>query len=399
MKTLGYLSYALLACLPFSEAHPGMGEQMAEMRRVANKIQRRQSKELIGDLATLADSKLTSIGKDIKAILLDQQNAESSTIDASIPAGAIGSAACKADLCCHWKWLAYEMTAKFNGTSGRCSKFARQAVRLGFHDAGVWSRDSGYGGADGSILLSNEMSRADNNGLAAIADQTNKWYTKYNQYGLSMADIIQFGANVATVVCPLGPRIRSFVGRKDNTKAGPTGLLPGEKDSADVLIKLFQAKTIDPHDLVALVGAHTTSQQHFVNTARDGDPQDTTPGIWDVAFYPQTTNNPPVRVLKFQSDINLSKDSRTSPEWAEFSGSGGQNHWNEDYSVAYTRLSLLGVNNINDLKECTKVLPARRSSFVSEDQKVLDMWLAGQFNQLNNMVDDAIQLTGVTTGT
>lgn len=203
MKTLSYLSYVLLACLPFSEAHPGMGEQMAEMRRVANKIQRRSSKELIGDLKTLADSKLTSIGKDIKAILLDQQNAESSTIDTSIPAGAIGSAACKADLCCHWKWLAYEMTAKFNGTSGRCSKFARQAVRLGFHDAGVWSKDSGYGGADGSIILSNEMSRADNNGLAAIADQTNKWYTKYNQYGLSMADIIQFGANVASTSTPI----------------------------------------------------------------------------------------------------------------------------------------------------------------------------------------------------
>lgn len=62
------------------------------------------------------------------------------------------------------------------------------------------------------------------------------------------------------------------------------------------------------------------------------------------------------------------------------------------------RLSLLGVNNINDLKECTKVLPAERKSFVSEDQVVLDMWLAGQFNQLNNMVDDAIQLTGVVTG-
>ncbi|KAH9883174.1 hypothetical protein J1614_000030 [Plenodomus biglobosus] len=377
-----------------------MGNQMTEMRRLAAKQSRQASKELIGDLKTLADSKLTSIGRDIKAIILDQKSAESNTIDSSIPAGNIGSAACKADACCHWKWLAYEMTAKFNGTSGRCTKFARQAVRLGFHDAGVWSKTSGYGGADGSILLSNEMSRTDNNGLQAIADQTNKWYTKYNQYGMSMADIIQFGANVATVVCPLGPRIRSFVGRKDNSKAGPTGLLPGEKDSADTLLKLFAAKTIDAHDLVALVGAHTTSQQHFVNTARDGDPQDTTPGIWDIAFYPQTTADPPVRVLKFQSDINLSKDSRTKAEWAEFSDRNlGQNHWNEDYAKAYTRLSLLGVNNINDLKECTKVMPAARTTFVSEDQVLLDRWLNGEFDQLNNMVDDGIQLTGVVSGT
>ncbi|KAH4107006.1 peroxidase [Parastagonospora nodorum] len=400
MRTLSYFNYALLACAPLADAHPGMGEKMMfEMKRAANKEKRASSKELIGDLATLADSKLTSIGKDIKAIITDQKSGESQERDTSIPAGAIGSAACKADLCCHWKWLSYEMTAKFNGTSGRCNKFARQAVRLGFHDAGVWSKTAGYGGADGSLLLSNEMSRTDNNGLSQIAEQTKKWYTKYNQYGLSMADIIQFGANVATVVCPLGPRIRTFVGRKDNAKAGPTSLLPTETDSADALLKLFSAKTIDAHDLVALVGAHTTSQQHFVDTTRSGDPQDSSPGVWDMAFYPQTSNTSPPRVLKFQSDVNLSKDSRTIGEWQEFSDrNSGQNHWNEDYAKAYTRLSMLGVNNINDLKECTKVLPPARTSFVNEDQVVLDMWLQGQFDQLNDMVDDAIQLTGVVSG-
>lgn len=71
----------------------------------------------------------------------------------------------------------------------------------------------------------------------------------------------------------------------------------------------------------------------------------------------------------------------------------------QDYAKAYTRLSLLGVNNINDLKECTKVLPRSRTSFVNQDQVVLDMWLQGQFDQLNNMVDDAIMLTGLTTVT
>lgn len=398
MKTLAFLSYALLSLASISLAHPGMGDTMSAVRREANKVKRAESKVLIGDLRTLKDSQLTPTGKDIKAILLDQLNAESNTIDTSIPA-ALGSAACKADLCCVWKWISYEMTAKFNGTSGRCNKFARQAVRLGFHDAGVWSNTTSYGGADGSILLSDEISRADNNGLAAIADQMKAWHRKYSSYGVSMADLIQMGANIATVVCPLGPRIRSFVGRKDNSNAGPTGLLPGHLDSADTLLKLFAAKTIDAHDLVALVGAHTTSQQHFVNAARDGDPQDSTPGVWDVKFYPETTGSAAPRVLKFQSDINLSKDPRSAGEWREFSDpSGGQEHWNEDYAKAYTRLSLLGVGNINELKECTKVLPPHRRSYVAEDQVVLDMWLQGQFNQLNNLVDDAIMLTGVGGG-
>ena len=298
---------------------------MNEVKRAA-KAARAESKQLIGDLKTLKDSQLTAIGKDIKAIILDQKDAQSATIDTSIPPGTVDSAACKADLCCVWKWISYEMTAKFNGTSGRCTKFARGAVRLGFHDAAVWTNTSSSGGADGSILLTNEIDRVENDGLEAIADATKAWYNKYNKYGVSMADLIQFGANVATVVCPLGPRVRTFVGRKDNAKAGATGLLPGVNDSADKLIKLFQAKTIDPHDLVALVGAHTTSQQHFVNTARDGDPQDSTPGVWDVAFYGQTTGSPPPRVLKFASDIALSKDSRTKDEWQAFVG--GQAHWN-----------------------------------------------------------------------
>jgi hypothetical protein len=60
---------------------------------------------------------------------------------------------------------------------------------------------------------------------------------------------------------------------------------------------------------------------------------------------------------------------------------------------------MLGVNNINDLKECTKVLPDARTKFVNEDQVVLDMWLAGKYDQLNDMVDNAIQLTGVVSGT
>jgi hypothetical protein len=331
MKPLTLFSYALLSSLPTSFAYPGMGETMREVKRSA-KVARAEPKQLIGDLKTLKDSQLTTIGKDIKAIILATLTAESSVIDTSIPPGTVDSAACKADLCCVWKWISYEMTAKFNGTSGRCSKLARGAVRMGFHDAAVWSNTSSYGGADGSILLTDEFNRADNNGLSATADMFKALYNKYNKYGVSMADLIQFGANVATVVCPLGPRIRTFVGRKDNAKAGPTGLLPDVNDSADKLIKLFQAKTIDAEDLVALVGAHTTSQQHFVDTTRDGDPQDSTPGIWDVAFYGQTTGSAPPRVIKFQSDIALSQDSRTKTEWQAFVN--GQGHWN---SVSFNR--------------------------------------------------------------
>ena len=223
------------------------------------------------------------------------------------------------------------MEKKFKGTSGRCNRFARAAVRLGFHDAGTWSKFSGPGGADGSIILGNEGGRPENNGLQDISAVTKEWYNQYKSYGVGMADLIQFGANVATVVCPLGPRIRTYIGREDRFTPNDDNLLPDVFGEADDLVKLFEDKTIRPHGLAALLGAHTTSQQKFVDPSRANDPQDSTPGVWDVKFYGQTigTQPTPKRVFKFPSDVKLAAHPRLSDEWKEFAGPGGQDHWNE----------------------------------------------------------------------
>jgi hypothetical protein len=150
--------------------------------------------------------------------------------------------------------------------------------------------------------------------------------------------------------------VRTFVGRHDVAMLPPPNLLPSATASADSLIQLFEAKTIRANGLIALVGAHTTSQQRFFNTSRALDPQDSTPGEWDVLFYNQTIDkNAPKRILKFPSDVNLSQDSRVKPLWVAFTDpTMGQAHWNDNYAKEYVRLSLLGVNNINALTECTR---------------------------------------------
>lgn len=179
------------------------------------------------------------------------------------------------------------------------------------------------------------MKRSENDGLQDACDLTTSWYNKWNKQkgykSVTMADLIQMGANVATVVCPLGPRVKSYVGRVDNAQQNPAGLIPLPSQSAPDLVALFRAKTIGPNALTALVGAHTTSQQFFVDPSRAGDPQDSTPGVWDTLFYGQvlgTTPAPP-RVFMFQSDIALSKYSETSGEWKRFAGAGGQAPWNQ----------------------------------------------------------------------
>lgn len=230
---------------------------------------------------------------------------------------------------------------------------------MGFHDAGSWDKNSPNGGADGSLLMDfGEQDRPENNGLQSIRLILRDVQKKF---GVGYADLAQYAHNHATITCPKGPRVRTFVGRKDATKAAPTGLLPDTHDTPDNLIKLFENKGFSAHDLAALVGAHASAKQRFVDTSKAGFPLDTTPGVWDVEFYNDTLNNPEGgnnKIFVLPSDKKLSVHPKISDEWKEFVGN--QPHWNEDYAKAYVRMSLNGVDNFNSLVECTKTLPKNR---------------------------------------
>lgn len=112
--------------------------------------------------------------------------------------------------------------------------------------------------------------------MQAIANQALLWS---KLFGVGVADIIQFAAVHAVVTCPLGPRTRVFVGRKDSKKAAPENLMPSVSMSANDIISLFEDKTIQPHDLAALLGAHSTSQQFVTDRTKAGFGQDSTPGV------------------------------------------------------------------------------------------------------------------------
>lgn len=207
-----------------------------------------------------------------------------------------------------------------------------------------------------------EEGRPENNGLQGIRGVLQSVQKKYK---VGYADLVQYAHNHATVSCPKGPRIRTFVGRKDATQAAPPGLLPDVRDSADNLIALFQRKGFSAHDLAALVGAHATAKQRFVDTTQAGKPLDTTVSTWDVEFYNDTLNQatkPNDKIFVLPSDKVLSVHPKINDEWKQFVGN--QPHWNEDYAKAYIRMSLTGVTNPKDLRDCTRTLPASRPNFV-----------------------------------
>ena len=341
--------------------------------------------ELLGNLKDLPDSELTKTAKDIKELLTGGGEPETNELYGRVP--KITTEQCKKDTCCVWKHMSDEMERLFRGRSGRCTKWARFAVRLGFHDSGAWQKDMSFGGADGSVAIFDEELKApENKGLSEMIMKVRELYAKYHdQYGfedVTHADIIQVAASVAVVVCPLGPRMRTFVGRPDGDQANPTHLLPSPFDTADNLINIFENKTIAPHGLTALIGAHTTSQQ--MNTSppeQKGFPQDSTPGVWDVLFYKQTLRKQvPRKIFRFPSDERIAVHPKTRDEFREFAGKDGQEHWNEDYAREYVRLSLLGVQDMNKMTECSKVLPKAVKSFRAKDQGVFDKWLNSPYD-------------------
>jgi Peroxidase len=219
-----------------------------------------------------------------------------------------------------WTQISQDLIKLFVGTDGQCTDDARSAVRAVFHDCGTWNTAQGNtGGCDGSVFLSaEENARIENRGLQSISATLTGLA---NQRGVGVADMIAFAGSHATVSCPLGPTVKTMIGRKDSGNAAPDeSLLPGNATlGADAIISSFADKGFSAPDVAALVGAHTSAKQFNVDPSKAGEPQDRTPGVWDVDFYSDTTTKP-AGVFVFQSDMNLAQDSRSGPTFKSFVG-------------------------------------------------------------------------------
>lgn len=218
----------------------------------------------------------------------------------------------------------------------------------------AWNKAQGAkGGCDGSLILAGELSLPENKGLDKIADYLKNLASSYK---VSVADMIVFAGNHAVVTCPGGPRVQTYIGRKDSTTPAPPNLLPDVNAPADSLFRLFQEKGFDAVDLAALLGAHSTSNQfHFNKSAGAvGLPQDSTPGIWDVKYYAETVS-PPKGVVVFPSDAKLAAHARVGKEFKGFIGNPGK--WDGKFAKAMERMVLFGSAGTNAMVDCTKSLP------------------------------------------
>jgi len=248
-----------------------------------------------------------------------------------------------------WKLVATELTAKFLEKDGTCNDDARAAIRAIFHDCGAWSTELGFtNGCDGSLQF--ELDRAENGGLTPITQYLVATATKYS---VPVADMINFAGTHAIVSCPGGPVVTTLIGRKDATTGGIGNRLPDVNAPADDLYKLFQNKGFSAVDLAAILGAHSTSKQFGVNKDRAGAPQDSTPGVWDVKYYSETTS-PPSQVFVFPSDAKLAVHPTVGKEFSGFVSNQGK--WTGKFADAMARMATFG-NDKTKLVDCTGFLP------------------------------------------
>ncbi|KAI3540422.1 versatile peroxidase VPL1 [Colletotrichum tamarilloi] len=257
-----------------------------------------------------------------------------------------------------WKQVNTELNSLFM-SGPQCNDLARASIRAIFHDCGSWDTSQGLnGGCDGSLIVGVnpdvELNRSENRGLQKIAGVLQGLATKYNT---TVADMIVFAGNAAIFLCPGGPKVKTFIGRADSTTSAKDGGLPDVFASADVLVALFQKKGLDAEALAALLGAHSTSTQNFVDTTKANASQDSTPGKWDVSYYKETydfatkgTAAPGVFVFPSDSKISTSTSGDIGKKFQGFIGQ--QNKWSSSFTNAMEKMALFG-NDKNNLADCT----------------------------------------------
>ncbi|KAA8913462.1 heme peroxidase [Sphaerosporella brunnea] len=241
----------------------------------------------------------------------------------------------------------------------QCGDNARAAVRLAFHDGECkferWnllpchsSSWRTHGGADGSMLIDpTEIERPDNNGLQQIVTALTPLAA---QFGVSNADILHVTGILGVIVCPGGPVIETWVGRRDARWRNPTGLLPDVNDSVLKMVARFKDMGFNVRDLMALIGAIRPRNRGLSTPPELENPRIRHQTSGMLSFYGETLND---TVPEGVFDSPLTTSSRGTRRQGT-----DQDDWDEDYARAHEQMSLLGQDR-SKLTRCTEILPPK----------------------------------------
>ncbi|KAJ7577384.1 manganese peroxidase 1 precursor [Mycena floridula] len=269
--------------------------------------------------------------------------------------------------CCAWFPVLEDIQQNlFDG--GECGEEVHESLRLTFHDAIGFSKTQGGGGADGSIIVFDDIETSfhANNGVDEIIEKMKPFIAAHN---VTPGDFIQFAGAVGVSNCPGAPQLNFLMGRPPPTAASPDLLVPEPFDSVDKILARMDDAGLTAAELVALLSSHTVAAADHVDPSTHRTPFDSTPGLFDTQFFIETqlkgtafpgngsnpgeVESPLPGEMRLQSDFAIARDSRTACEWQSFVNN--QAKIQSAFKAAMLKMSILG-HNEQDLIDCSEVI-------------------------------------------
>eukprot|EP00842_Homolaphlyctis_polyrhiza_P006226 jgi/Hompol1/6604/HPOL_000601-RA len=230
-------------------------------------------------------------------------------------------------------------------------------VRLAWHAAGTFDKETGTGGSNGaSMRFSPESAHGANAGLSVARDLLEPIKKKFPS--ITYADLWSL-AGVVAIQEMGGPIIPWRPGRVDALTAAactPDGRLPDASQGQDHLRKIFYRMGFDDQEIVALSGAHALGRCHTDRSGYEG-PWTFSPTTFSNDYFKLLLNekwidkkwNGPKQavdkttgtLMMLPTDLSLIKDRifyRYVTEYAK-----DQDKFFEDFAKAFNKLEELGV--------------------------------------------------------
>lgn len=209
-------------------------------------------------------------------------------------------------------------------------------LRLSFHDAGTYDKNTNTGGVNGSVRF--ELSNPANGGIKVATDFCEEVKAKHPK--ISYADLYQLAGVVAVEVTggPIIPFIPGRVDAPQGTQDG--GALPVPTGDAAHLRTIFYRLGLNDRDIVVLSGAHTLGRAHKDRSNFDGN-LSKNPMTFDNDYFAELLrgDNTP-GVIKMPSDMALMADE-TFRRYVQLYAKD-QNAFFQHYAESHKKMSELG---------------------------------------------------------
>jgi len=255
--------------------------------------------------------------------------------------------------------LRRDISAVLSNTKYDDGSYGPVLVRLAWHAAGTYDKNTGNGGSNGATMrFEPESKHGANAGLDVARALLEPIAHKYPT--VTVSDLWQFAAVVAIEEMG-GPKVPFRFGRVDKIAADctPDGRLPDASQGADHLRNIFYRMGFNDQEIVALSGAHALGRCHTTRSGYDG-PWTKAPIMFSNEFYrellesqwtlrdwkgPAQYQDSSKELMMLPSDLVLISDPKFRPFVEEYAKDEAK--FFKDFAAAFSKLQELGVPAFN----------------------------------------------------